>query len=137
MSSTDPMRDDSLILSETMRRISLRPYRLRQILNTKSSSLTKQITQPQMYNLPYGRLLRSLLATVDSSSPATTKTKSLNHSIQDAPSLTFLSKEEKELLLHQNSLRESRKSFVKKKLSLIPRLLQKLSKTISQISEER
>jgi len=61
MSSTDPMKDDSLILSETMRRISLRPSHFRQILNTKSSSLTKLTTQPQMYNSAYGRLLRSSL----------------------------------------------------------------------------
>ena len=73
MSSTDPMKDDSLILSETMRRISLRPSRFHQLQNTKSSSLMKQITQPMMYNSSYGRLLRSFMVTADSSSPATTK----------------------------------------------------------------
>ena len=76
MSSTDPMKDDSLIPSEIMRKISLRPYRLRQILNTKSLSLTRLTTHPTMYNSAYGRLLRSSLAIADSSSPATTKTKS-------------------------------------------------------------
>ena len=74
----DPMRDDSLIPSEIMRKTLLRPYRLRQILNTKSLSLTKLTTHPTMYNSCYGRLLRSSLAIADSSLPATTKTKSSN-----------------------------------------------------------
>lgn len=73
MSSTDPMKDDFLIPSEIMRKTLLRPYRLRQILNTKSLSLTKLTTHPTMYNSYYGRLLRSSLAIADSSSPATTK----------------------------------------------------------------
>ena len=75
MSSTDPMKDDSWILSETMRRISLLPFRYRQMQNTKLSSLTKQITQHQTYNSAYGLLLRSLLKTADSSSPANYKNK--------------------------------------------------------------
>ena len=37
----------------------------------------------QMYNSSYGRLLRSLVATADSSLPATTKTKFSNHFIPD------------------------------------------------------
>ena len=78
MSSMDPMRDVFSIRSETMRKISLRPSHFLQMQNTKSSLLTKLITRPMMYNSSYGRLLRSLLVTVDSSSPATTKTKSLN-----------------------------------------------------------
>ena len=73
MSSMDPMKDDSWILSETMRKTSLRPSRLQQLQNTKSSSLMRQITHPMMFNSSYGRLLRSLLATADSSSPVTTK----------------------------------------------------------------
>ena len=85
MSSTDPMKDDLWILSETMRKTSLRPSRLRQLQNTKSSSLMKQITHPMMYNSVYGRLLRSLLATADSSSPVTTKIKSLNPCTRDVP----------------------------------------------------
>ena len=94
MSSMDPMKDDSWILSETMRKTSLRPSRLRQLQNTKSSSLMKQITHPMMYNSSYGRLLRSLLETADSSSPAITKTKSWNLSIPVAPSSSLESKEE-------------------------------------------
>ena len=81
MSSTDPMRGDSWILSETMRKTSLRPSRFRQLQNTKSSSLMRQITQPMMYNSSYGRLLRSLVGTADSSSLATSKTKLSNHFI--------------------------------------------------------
>jgi hypothetical protein len=85
----DPTKVDSLILSETLRRTSLRPSHFRQLLNTKSSLLTKQIIQPMMYNSFYGRLLRSLLTTADLSSPATTKTKLLNHSIPGVLSLIF------------------------------------------------
>jgi len=89
MSSMDPMKDDSLIPSEIMRKTLLRPYRLRQILNTRSLSLMKLTTHPTMYNSSYGRLLRSSLAIADSSLPATTKTKSLNPSIPDVPSLSL------------------------------------------------
>ena len=76
MSSMDPMKGDSWILSETMRKTSLRPYRLQQLLNTKSSSLMRQTTHPMMFNSYYGRLLRSLLGTAGSSLPVTTKIKS-------------------------------------------------------------
>jgi DNA polymerase III delta prime subunit len=50
MSSTDPTKVDSSILSETMRKTSLRPSHFRQMLNTKSSLLTKQITRATMFN---------------------------------------------------------------------------------------
>ena len=93
MSSMDPMREDSSSLSESMRRISLRPYRFKQVLNTKSLSLTKLTTQPQMFNSAYGLLLRNSLAIADSSSPATTKTKSYPPSTLDAQSLTSPSEE--------------------------------------------
>ena len=96
MSSMDPMKDDSLILSETMRRILLRPSRFRQVLNTKSLSLTKLTTQPQMYNSAYGRLLRSSLAIADSSSPATTKIRSLLPSTPDVQSSTLPLREKKD-----------------------------------------
>ena len=92
MSSMDPMRGDSWILSEIMRRTSLRPFRLRQLLNTKSSSSMRQITHPMMYNSYLGRLLRNLPVTADSSSPATTRTKFLNLSIPVVPSLNLASK---------------------------------------------
>ena len=89
MSSMDPMKDDSLIPSETLRRTSLAPFRFHQLQNTKSSSLMRQITQPMMYNSSYGRLLRSLVVTADSSLPATSKTKSSNHSTPGARVLIF------------------------------------------------
>ena len=81
MSSTDRMRDASLIRSEILQKISLRPYHFRQLLDTKSSSSTRLITQQTMYNSYLGRLQRSFLATADSSSPATSRTKSSNHFI--------------------------------------------------------
>ena len=64
MSSMDPTKVDSLILSETMRKTSLRPFRLQQLLNTKSLSLMRQTIHPMTFNSYYGRLLRSLLGTV-------------------------------------------------------------------------
>ena len=89
LSSDDPMKDDFSILSETLRKTSLRPSHFKQLVNTKSSSLMRQITQPTMYNSSYGRLLRSLVATADSSSPATLKTKLSNPYTPGAPVLTF------------------------------------------------
>ena len=133
----DPMKDDFWTQYEIKQRTLLRPFRFKEMVNQKSSLLTKLTTQPMMFNSSLGRILRRFIATADSSSPATTRTKSSNRSTVDVPSLTLLSKAEKERLLHQNSLRESRISSVKNRLSLIPRLLRKLSKTISQISEER
>ena len=121
MSSMDPMRDVSWIRSETMRRISLRPSHFRQLQNTKSSSLMRQITRPMMYNSSYGRLLRSLLVTVDSSSPATTKTKSLNPSTLDALSLSLESKEKIDNPLPLSSSNVSNKSWIQKVLNMITR----------------
>ena len=78
MSSTDRMRDASLIRSEILQKISLRPYHFRQLLDTKSSSSMRRITQQTTYNSYLGRLQRSFLATADLSSPAISKIKSLN-----------------------------------------------------------
>ena len=47
------------------------------------------ITQQTTYNSYLGRLQRSFLATADSSSPATSKTKSLNPFTVDVPASTF------------------------------------------------
>ena len=121
MSSTDPMRDDSLIPSEIMRKTLLRPYRLRQILNTKSLSLTKLTTHPTMYNSCYGRLLRSSLAIADSSLPATTKTKSSNPYILGVPSSSLESKEKKDRVLQHSSSNVSNKSWMQKVLNMITR----------------
>jgi hypothetical protein len=119
MSLTDPTKVDSLILSETMRRTSLRPYRLRQLLNTKSSSLMKQITQPTTYNSSYGRLLRNLVAIADSSSLATTKTKSLNLSTHAVRLLNFLSQIKIDQKLRHDSLSEYAKSWLKRTLDMM------------------
>ena len=119
----DPMKVDSLILSETMQRISLRPYRLHQLLNTKSSSLMKQIIQPQTFNSSYGRLLRSLVATVDSSLPATTKTKSFNQFIPDALSLISQSKVNKKLSWQNPSSSVYKISWMKKTFNMIKKSL--------------
>ena len=81
MSLMDPTRDASLIRSEILQKISLRPYHFRQMLDTKSSSSMRRITQQTTYNSYLGRLQRSFLATADSSLPATSKTKSSNHFI--------------------------------------------------------
>ena len=121
MSSMDPMRDDSSILSETMRRISLRPSRFRQLQNTKSSSLMRQITQRTTYNSSYGRLLRSLVATADSSSPATTKTKSSNPSTPVVQSSSSESKAETNLPSQHPSSNVSSKSWIQKALNMITR----------------
>ena len=121
MSSTDPMRDDSLIPSEIMRKTLLRPYRLRQILNTKSLSLTKLTTHPMMYNSYYGRLLRSSLAIADSSSPATTKTKSSNPYILGVPSSNSELREKKDRVLQHSSSNVSNKSWMQKVLNMITR----------------
>ena len=54
MSSTDPMRDVFSIRSETMRRISLRPYRFRQKQNTKLSSMNRnQMAQYRRKNIGF------------------------------------------------------------------------------------
>tara|TARA_B100000085_G_scaffold10710_1_gene9265 strand:+ start:2494 stop:3060 length:567 start_codon:yes stop_codon:yes gene_type:complete len=63
---------------------------LRQLLNTKSSSLMKQITQPTTYNSSYGRLLRSLVETVDLSLPVITRTRLSNRFIPVAQWLSSL-----------------------------------------------
>ena len=121
MSSMDPTRVDSSILSETMRRTSLQPFRLHQLLNTKSSSLTRQITQQTMYNSSYGRLLRNLVATADLSSPATSKTESSNHSTPGARVLIFPPIEKTDQDLRSNSSNASRESWLRKTLNLITR----------------
>ena len=110
--------DDSLIPSEIMRRTLLRPYRFRLLQDTKSSSLMRQITQPQMYNSPYGRLLRSLLVTADSSSPATTKTKSFNRFIVGVPSSSSPLREKKDRELQPTSSKEFKKYSIWRRLSM-------------------
>ena len=100
---------------------SLRPYRFKQLVDTKSSSLMKQITQPTMYNSSYGRLLRSLVAIAGLSSPVTTKTKLSNHSTPDVPSLSLESKEKNVKELPHHSSIESEPSWIRKVLNMITR----------------
>src|SRR6056300_1654826 len=90
-------------------------------LNTRSSSLTKLTTRPMMYNSSYGRLLRSLLATVDSSSLVTTRTRFSSLSIPVAPSWTSPLKEKSASPLPRNSSSDSKKSWLQKVLNLITR----------------
>ena len=61
------------------------------------------ITHPTMYNSLYGRLLRSSMATVDSSSPVTSSTKSSHLSTAGAPSSISKSKETKRQNWRQHS----------------------------------
>ena len=89
--------------------------------NTKSSLLMRQITHPMMYNSSYGHLLRSLLATADSSSPATTKTKSSNHFIPVAQWLNSELGEEIDKPLPPSSSNVSNKSWIQKVLNMITR----------------
>ena len=77
------------------------------IVDIKSSSLTRQTTQPQMSSSYLGHLSRNFQTTAGSSSPVTTKTKSLNPSILDAQ-LSNLelqdNKSQQSLLLSSNDL---------------------------------
>ena len=91
------------------------------MLNTRSSSLMRQITHPMMFNSSYGRLLRSLLVTAGSSSPVTTKIKSLNPCTRDVPSLSLESKEKIDKPLPLSSSNVSKKSWMQKVLNMITR----------------
>ena len=91
------------------------------MLNTKSSSLMRQTTHPMTFNSSYGRLLRSLLGTAGSSSPVTTKIKSLNPCTRDVPSLSLESKEKIDKPLPPSSSNVSKKSWMQKVLNMITR----------------
>ena len=64
-------------------------------------------------------LLRSLVATADSSSPATTKTKSLNLFTPDVPSSSLESKERNDKRLQHLSSSVSKLSWMKRVLNMI------------------
>ena len=121
MSSTDPTKVDSLIMSATMRRTSLRPFRLQQLLNTKSLSLMRQTIRPTTYNSVFGHLLRNLLVTVGSFSHVTTKIKSLNPCTRDVPLSSLESKEKTDSPLPPSSSNVSNKSWMQKVLNMITR----------------
>ena len=94
---------------------------LTSMLNTKSSSLMRQITQPMMYNSSYGRLLRSLVATAGLSSPATIKTKSSNPSTPDVQWSSSQSPQASVQRWHPSSLDASNKSWMQRVLNMITR----------------
>ena len=119
-----------------MRRTSLRPSHFRQMLNTKSSLLMRQITQPTTFNSSYGRLLRNLVATVDSSSPATIKIKLSNLFTQGVRLLSFQSHQNKNPQSQQVSSKDSSKSLNRSKLSSIQKSSQNLSTNTFPIGEE-
>ena len=122
MSSMDPMRVDSWTRYGIKPKTLLRPSHYLQLTrSTRSSLLTRLITRPTTYNSSYGRILRRFITTVDSSSPATTKTKSSNHSTVDVPLLTSLLTENKNQQSLQSSSVVSKKSWVQKVLNLITR----------------
>ena len=136
MSSTDQMKDVFWIRSETMRKISLRPYHLHQIANTKLSSLMKQITHPMTYNSSYGRLLRSFLVTADSSSPATTKTKSSNPYIPVVQSLNSVLEANRSNSLQPNSSSDSKISLTQKESNMTTKSLLNSSTNTSLTGDE-
>ena len=103
MSSTDPMKDGSLIRSEILQKISLRPSHFKELVNTKSSSSMRLITQQTTYNSYLGRLQRSFMGIVGLSSPATSKTNSLNPFIPDVPASSLGSTTNKNLPSQQSS----------------------------------
>jgi len=121
----DLTKDDFWTRYGTKQRILRRPYHFKQMENQKLSSLTKQITQPMMYNSSYGQTLRRIITTADSSSPAITKTKSSNPSTVDVPSLTSQSTEKKRQLLRGNFSTVSGLYLRKKLLIMILKLSQK------------
>merc|ERR1711965_868888 len=89
-----------------------------------------------MYNSSYGRLLRSLVATADSSLPATSKTKSLNHSIPVVPSLNFPSPESKNQPLPLHSLKEYKPSWIRRVLDMSKKFLSNSLTNASQTGDE-
>jgi hypothetical protein len=133
MLSTDPTKDVSWILYGTKRRTSLRPSHLRDLLNTKSSSSMRQITQATTYNSYYGRILRHFITTADSSSPATIRTKLLNLFTPDVQSLTSPSKGSKEFNLREVSFSDFNQSWTRKGLNMIKKSLLNLYQNTSQI----
>ena len=93
MSSIDLMKEGFLIPLGIMPRTSPLPSLLAASRSIKSSSSTKQTIPLPTYSSFLERVLRSSPETVDSFLPAITKTKSLNPSIADAPSLISQLKE--------------------------------------------
>ena len=136
MSLTDPTRDVSWILYETRQRTLLRPFRFKELIDTKSSLSMKLITQATTYNSCYGRILRHFIATADSSSPATTRIKSSNPSIPGVLWLTSHSKENKKLSWQDPSSSVYKTSWMQRASNTIKKSLQNLLTNTSRTSEE-
>ena len=102
-------------------KISLRPYHFRQLLDTKSSSSMRQITQQTTYNSYYGRLLRSFMAIADSSSPVTSRIKFSNPFTPEPQSSSLESTVSKNQQSPPPSSSESKKSWIQKALNMITR----------------
>ena len=107
MLSTDQMKDDSLIQSEITPKTSHQQFPSHLIVDIKSLSSTRQTTPPQMSSSYLEHLSRNFPQTVDSSSPATTRTKSLNPSTPGVQSLNLESQQNK----NQQSLLNSSKDL--------------------------
>ena len=120
MSSMDPMKDDFRHGRNQAKNFAS-TVSLQRLLNTKSSSLMKQITQGTMYSSSYGQILRHFITTADSSSPATTKTKSSNHFTPDVPSLILPQPQRTDHESQHPSSNVSSKSWMQKVLNLITR----------------
>ena len=129
-------RSDFSILLGIKQRTLLRPYHFKQLENIKSSLLTKQTIPPQMFNSYLGQILRRSIKTADSSSPATTRTRSLNLSIPDVQLLNLVLREKKKQNLQENSSSVSGLFLRKKVSNLSKKFLHKLSTLISQIGGE-
>ena len=119
MSSMDQMREDSSIQYETMQKTLHLLYRCHRKRSTRSSSLMRQIIQGTMYSCSSEHLSKSLQEIVDSSSLATTKTKSLNHFTPDVLWLTSQLEEKRSNKSLLVSSKDSILSWTKKGLKLI------------------
>jgi hypothetical protein len=125
MSSMDLTKDDFWTRYGTKQRTLLRPYHFKQLVNTKSSSLMRQITQPTTFNSFYGLILRRFITTVGLFSPATTKTKLSNRYNQGVQYLTSTSQVKTSRKLQHNSSSVSGLYLRSRVSNMIQRLLQK------------
>ena len=97
------------------------PFRYRQIAKHKVIIIDEQITQHQTYN-SYVAFTEEFVKNADSSSPATTKTKSSNPSTPG--SVVEFSIKSKDLPnLQPTSSKESKTSWIKRVLSMIQKSL--------------
>ena len=133
----DLTKDDFWTRYGTRQRTLLRPsHFLRVMQNTKSSSLMRLTTQPTMYNSFCGLILRRFITTVDSSSLATTRTRSSNPYTLDVQSLSSVSKGKKKPSWQDPSSSVYRTSWMRKVYNTILKSLQNSSTNISPTGDE-